>query len=122
PATVMPSGADKPAAVVIRDSDLSRACAALAAGLDRSWRVVPLDAPDARARKVRTSRLAKAAARRSGFRLFRQVPAPVGPTMGEHVGVDVEVWAHVRTRTAGAGPAAAEDEATLVAQRRQTWI
>ncbi|PYG01756.1 Stealth protein CR1, conserved region 1 [Georgenia satyanarayanai] len=120
-ATVMPAGAGKPAAVVVRRVDRARAAAALADGLDRTWRVVPLDTRTARPRGLTASRLARAVAARDGFRVFRAAPGPAGALLGAEVGVDVETWPQVPSTPTGPGELPSETEGTLVAPRRQAW-
>ncbi|WP_454084124.1 stealth family protein [Georgenia sp. Marseille-Q6866] len=120
-ATVMPAGAGKPAAVVVRRSDRARAAAALAAGLDGTWRVVPLDARGARPRALSARRLARAVTSRDGFRVFRDVPGPARPLMGPEVGVDVETWPETVSTPTGPGELPSETDGTLVAPRRQAW-
>ncbi|WP_324651088.1 stealth conserved region 3 domain-containing protein [Georgenia sp. H159] len=122
-ATVMPAGAGRPAAVVVRRGDRSRACAALAAGLDRTWRTVPLDShrAQARPRRVSAARLRWSAAHRDGIRLFRTVPGPARSLVGREVGVDVEVWPEVLPTATGPGELPSETDGTLVAPRRQAW-
>ncbi len=120
-ASVIPAGAGKGAAVVVRSSDRARVGVALSRGLDASWRVVPLDAPGARPRRVTTARLLRAAVRHDGFRLFRALPGAAGPLVGQEVGVDVEVWPEVRPVRSGPGELPSESDGTLVAPRRQAW-
>ncbi len=119
-ATVVPAGAGKPAVVVVRGRDRNRACAALATGLDRTWRVVPLDASGAGARTVTAGHL-RSCARHDGFRLFRRVPGPAGALVGAEVGVEVELWPEVQPAPPGPGTLPSETDGTLVAPRRQTW-
>ena len=120
-AAVVPAGAGRRAAVVVRSSDRVRVGAALARGLDASWRVVPLDAPYTRPRRVTPARLVWTAARYDGFRLFRALPGAAGPLVGREVGVDVEVWPEVRPVRSGPGELPSQSDGTLVAPRRQAW-
>ena len=120
-AAVVPAGAGRRSVVVVRSSDRPRACAALARGLDTSWRMVPVETPGAQPRRVTAARLGWAAARQDGFRLYRRVPGPTGALVGRAVGVDVEIWPQVPPTHAGPGEMPSERDGTLVAPRRQTW-
>ncbi|MGC0252497.1 stealth conserved region 3 domain-containing protein [Pseudactinotalea sp. Z1748] len=119
PTTVVPAG--EGAVVVVRSSDLTPACAALALGLDSTWRVVDLEAEplESRGRRVTSARLTRAARRHDGFRLYRDLPGAAGALVGAQVGVDVQVWTHVQP--GDVGPAPAESEAAVVSPRRQHW-
>jgi len=118
-AVTMPPGAGKSAAVVVRDGDRTRAAAALVAGLDTTWRVVPLDSRAPQPRPLTATRLGWRAARWDGFRLYRDVPGAAG--FGREVGVDVEFWPEVRPTEPGPGTLPSDTDGTLVAPRRQTW-
>ncbi|WP_152191852.1 stealth family protein [Georgenia satyanarayanai] len=120
-ATVMPAGAGKPAAVVVRRGDRERAAAALADGLDRTWRVVPLDARAARPRRLTARRLARAVTTRDGFRVLREAPGGTRRLLAPEVGVDVEAWPEVLPAPTGPGELPSETVGTLVAPRRQAW-
>ncbi|MGC0143987.1 stealth family protein [Pseudactinotalea sp. Z1732] len=120
PNTVAPAGAGG-AVVVVRSSDLTPACTALALGLDSTWRVVDLDAEplESRGRRVTSTRLTRAARGNDGFRLYRDQPSAAGALVGAQVGVDVQVWTHVQPGDVGQPPG--ESEAAVVSPRRQHW-
>lgn len=118
PAAVMPAGPGKPASIIIADSHLDRACAALAGNLDRSWRMMSLDSSTQRDRKISASRLLKAATRRNGFRLFQKT---AGAPFGVDAAIFLEVWARRETNGDRSGLADAESESALVSLRRQAW-
>lgn len=128
PAVVVPAGPGKDAALAVRDGDVDRVGAALEAGLDRSWYLVRLDAPEDRPRRVTRRAVRRLCEADGGFRVFRLVAAgPDLPVAGAEVGVDVEVWRdpmpdHDRhDHDHGAAGPRAEADARYVATRRQVW-